>query len=302
MHSLLQKKLQQKKPSGYSAKSQSPGWPVGERSHSVGAILRPKQGTVPVIQRIPFGADNETGHPGSTLPYRQATELMECLRIMGEENRDYCRQEVLGEAPPQPSHVNIPGISTPQPFGTRANAAGATSLRAGGVDVVFLPDAVSTDPAMANRAQTSFSISAYSINYQASGGRVTSFTGPGATTITIVTTYGSGVSASSSSGYGRGTTAADVQAGNTSLGFHEGRHGLDFMQFLAANPFPQFSGATGMTVQAFGQAMQAYANARQQFNTDMDNFSETNTDCVGTTIDQYNAANGQHTTICQQTP
>ncbi|WDD98156.1 hypothetical protein [Thalassomonas actiniarum] len=301
MHTLLQKKHARQPP-----KSSAPvrdNFAFSGQSRAVGNILRQGQSTGAVIQRLPFDPTNpEQRHPGSTLPYREATELVECIRIMGEENRDYCRQEVLGEAPPQPTHVNIPGISTPQPFGTRANAAGATNLRAGGVNVVFLPDAVSADPAMANRAQTSFSISAYNINYQASGGRITSFTGPGATSITIVTTYGGGVSAASTSGYGRGTTAADVQAGNTSLGFHEGRHGLDFMQFLNANPFPQFSGAVGMSVQAFEQAMQAYATARQQFNDDMDRFSETNTDCVGTTIDQFNAANGQHTTICQQQP
>jgi hypothetical protein len=39
---------------------------------------------------------------GSTLPYREATELAECIRIMGEENAAYCRQTVLGEAPPTP--------------------------------------------------------------------------------------------------------------------------------------------------------------------------------------------------------
>ena len=38
-------------------------------------------------------------HSGSTLPYRQATELLECIRIMGEANRDYCREVVLGEKP-----------------------------------------------------------------------------------------------------------------------------------------------------------------------------------------------------------
>jgi hypothetical protein len=39
---------------------------------------------------------------GSTLPYREATELAECIRIMGDANRDYCRQTVLGEPPPAP--------------------------------------------------------------------------------------------------------------------------------------------------------------------------------------------------------
>jgi len=34
-----------------------------------------------------------------TLPYRQATDLLECIRIMGEEDASFCRQEVLGEPP-----------------------------------------------------------------------------------------------------------------------------------------------------------------------------------------------------------
>lgn len=36
---------------------------------------------------------------GSTLPYREATELAKCIRIMGEENSAYCRETVLGEKP-----------------------------------------------------------------------------------------------------------------------------------------------------------------------------------------------------------
>jgi hypothetical protein len=37
------------------------------------------------------------------LSYREATELTECIRIMGGESRDYCRQAVLGEVPVTPS-------------------------------------------------------------------------------------------------------------------------------------------------------------------------------------------------------
>jgi hypothetical protein len=52
------------------------------------------------------------GDTGSTLPYREATEMANCVRIMGEANEAYCRQTVLGEPPtpaiPRPS----PGAST----------------------------------------------------------------------------------------------------------------------------------------------------------------------------------------------
>lgn len=38
--------------------------------------------------------------PGSPIPYRESTELTECMRIMGAANADYCAQTVLGEPPP----------------------------------------------------------------------------------------------------------------------------------------------------------------------------------------------------------
>jgi murein DD-endopeptidase MepM/ murein hydrolase activator NlpD len=49
---------------------------------------------------------------GATLPYREATELVECVRIMGDESREYCEEQVLhgnlgGRAPA------APGRSTP---------------------------------------------------------------------------------------------------------------------------------------------------------------------------------------------
>jgi hypothetical protein len=41
--------------------------------------------------------------PGTPLPFREATELSECLRIMGQANMEFCRQTVLGEKPPAPA-------------------------------------------------------------------------------------------------------------------------------------------------------------------------------------------------------
>ena len=61
----------------------------------------------PLEREADFMADDVTRprsspmgrYRGSTLPYREATELIECIRIMGEQNRDYCRRVVLGERP-----------------------------------------------------------------------------------------------------------------------------------------------------------------------------------------------------------
>jgi hypothetical protein len=48
-------------------------------------------------------AEKPERRPGSPIPYREATELAECIRIMGDANADYCRQTVLGEKPHQPT-------------------------------------------------------------------------------------------------------------------------------------------------------------------------------------------------------
>lgn len=61
-----------------------------------------------------FGGRSSLGNPmarrmlGGTLPYREAKELLDCVRIMGQANAAYCRQEVLGEAPPAPLSVTVP--------------------------------------------------------------------------------------------------------------------------------------------------------------------------------------------------
>jgi hypothetical protein len=54
----------------------------------------------------PSPPDSVKRPPGSTLPYREATELADCIRIMGEDSRDFCRETVLGEKP-QPPIVTI---------------------------------------------------------------------------------------------------------------------------------------------------------------------------------------------------
>jgi len=39
------------------------------------------------------------------LPYRESTELLKCIEIMGEQNDAYCRQQVLGEKPEKPANI-----------------------------------------------------------------------------------------------------------------------------------------------------------------------------------------------------
>lgn len=66
------------------------------------------------------GDDNGVGR-GGTLPYREATNLLECMRIMGDEA--YCRQTVLGEAP---------GLAPPQAILQKTTVSGPSTRNNGG--------------------------------------------------------------------------------------------------------------------------------------------------------------------------
>ncbi len=50
------------------------------------------------VQRSPANYDNQLFQDvGGTLPYREATNLLDCIRIMGPGSAEFCRREVLGE-------------------------------------------------------------------------------------------------------------------------------------------------------------------------------------------------------------
>ncbi|HKH50006.1 MAG TPA: DUF4157 domain-containing protein [Thermoanaerobaculia bacterium] len=61
-----------------------------------GAAAEPGRGAGLGLQRSP-----EDRFRGSTLPYREATELLKCNQIM--KDPEYCRREVLGEEPIRPT-------------------------------------------------------------------------------------------------------------------------------------------------------------------------------------------------------
>lgn len=220
----------------------------------------------------------------STLPYREATQLLRCIQIMGPANDAYCRHEVLGEPLPTPEFETAAGISSPVPFGAERGRRGERSATVGGIAVTLLPDATSTARSMRGKATTGIRFNQASITWRRNRqGIVTRINGPAAPEATIQTTYGPGTSAAVPSGYGRGTTAEDRAAGQTTLGFHEGRHGVDFLRYMAANPFPVFAGAPGMTEAEVRTAATAYLEARRVYAQTIQRLSVEATDCVGDT-------------------
>jgi len=97
------------------------------------------QQTPTVVRRQPFSpnAGNQTSllaglgtesrlDRRSTLPYRQAVELQECIHIMGEASVEYCREKVLGEKPKLAAWtlawpVKVEGSSVSSCYGSRPN-------------------------------------------------------------------------------------------------------------------------------------------------------------------------------------
>jgi hypothetical protein len=83
-----------------------------------------KHGLSPItVQRAPANRENRSEHRhGSTLPYREAKNLTDCLRIMGPESGEYCRREVLGEDVPDASLPTAPSGTSTTRKSARINA------------------------------------------------------------------------------------------------------------------------------------------------------------------------------------
>jgi hypothetical protein len=185
-----------------------------------------------------------------------------------------------------PHHLE-PGISTPIAEGRIVDVATVSvNFSTNGFDVAIAPDTI--DRSLGDKAKTRVDITWGNIDYisrpsKGGGGIVTSFTGPPTPIVFIQTRYGPGVTAASPSGYGRGTTPEDIAGGrlaprSTSLGFHEGSHGLDYVDFLENNPPPQFTGTVGMSTADFKAAITQWQEDNRAYEREIEEFSTRRTD------------------------
>ncbi|HJY85046.1 MAG TPA: hypothetical protein VKK81_28680, partial [Candidatus Binatia bacterium] len=171
----------------------------------------------------------------------------------------------------QQPHAMESGISTPIPAGRSSNPiTGEVNFNVNGLDVAIKPDG--RDPGVSGaETRLHFDPGYISARLDASG-KVSSFT-VSTPAATIQTFYGRGSTTSSTSGYGRGTTKEDVAGGrvtphSTSLGFHEGQHGLDYVEFLESHPPPAFTGTVGQTNAQFNTAITRWKAAWATLNAD----------------------------------
>ncbi|NWF78440.1 MAG: hypothetical protein HXY37_00135, partial [Chloroflexi bacterium] len=175
-------------------------------------------------------------------------------------------------------------ISTPVGDQARIRKDGSAILTVANVSVIVKPDATSRNRKMRKGAKTTFRLFWKRHRARFRAGALFAFTPP-AITVTIQTTYGPGVDPASQSAYGKGTTDEDKQSGHTTLSYHEGSHGLDYIQYLQDNP-PRMEVELGMARKDFNKAVEAFYTLMKSYAASMRKFSERRTDCVGTTIDQ----------------
>jgi hypothetical protein len=175
-------------------------------------------------------------------------------------------------------------ISTPLGPDVKVDKEKSAKFKVGNVDVIVKHDTRTKDKKMKDHAKTRFRFGG-TPSYEFKKGKITKITGPSPNKITIYTVYGPGVTAKSQSGYGKGTTKADKKASKTTLGYHEGSHGADYLQYLRNNPPPQFKGKVGMTVKNYKKAEKAFEKQMKDYNNKMEKHSKKRTDCVGTAAD-----------------
>lgn len=111
-------------------------------------------------------------------------------------------------------------------------------------------------------------------------GNVDNVTNDLAWKIEIITQYGTG-NPDDDSAYGRGTTKADKDAGNVTLGFHESCHRADLLNYFRTEPIPvldiDFKNKKIPTAKA-NTARTAYINAWTAYFDKIRKFSVANTD------------------------
>ncbi len=174
--------------------------------------------------------------------------------------------QVVPTAAPAPTPPNPPPATNARSLGSKKRVQ--NSLMDVSIDAEIAADGHST-----SGTHTSFNTPTWQApGFSADGsGNITSFDGKFVWrgTIRIKTRYGGGANASQLSCYGRGTTDADVDNRDITLGFHENNHQQDYENYLDSHDLPDppalrvgmSTGEYRTETTNFGDALQAYTRA-----------------------------------------
>ncbi|MGY8770897.1 MAG: hypothetical protein ACKVH8_21000 [Pirellulales bacterium] len=138
------------------------------------------------------------------------------------------------------------------------------------VEVRILPDLYNQPDVDA--AKTTFELKVITPGYSSSASkypRVTKYQNKVQWKLILQTAYGKGKSPKTPSGYGRGTTEADLKSDNVLLGFHEYCHRQDYIEYVKTRGLTDFGLKRGILVVKHNQIVDP-----KNLNTTATTFSE----------------------------
>jgi hypothetical protein len=184
------------------------------------------------------------------------------------------------EKAPAATTQTVPGTSTPLPKDAVVDKkTKVATLQSGDFTVKVEPDrkANKGENVRSDGAVTHGDINAR-VTYKTENGKVTSVTIK--KELHVQTAYGSKADPAADSAYGRGHIKTDKEAGNSSLRFHEGNHGQDYIDFVKTHPFPTIEIDKPITKQEFDTRVSEWKNQTEQYQKDMEAHSKEHTDDV----------------------
>lgn len=185
-----------------------------------------------------------------------------------------------------PADTETPKPPNPPPA-TQVQSLGKLKEESSDLKDVLIDAKVVADGTSKGGTQTDFTLPAMkapAYDSDAETGMITKFKGKFTWkgTIEIKTVYGSGMSATDLSCYGRGTTDDDIRNRDITLGFHEHQHQVDFINYLKTHPLPETPEMKiGMTEDEYTTATDTFKAELATYHDAMKADSGAKTDEVG---------------------
>ena len=211
--------------------------------------------------------------------------------LLAHELTHVVQQQAAPVVANQPSHSSTASVvqrqsSTPLPAGVVPDKKSKVAkFKDSGFLIKILPDATAKKGATdvkENGAVTKGDIKV-AVSYQTEGDNVVSVSV--SRELIIQTIYGYKAKGTDTSAYGRGTTEEDKKTGHTTLKFHEGSHGQDYLAYIANNPFPVLSIKEPISKQDYETKYAAWQEEVKIYQDNMKADSEKKTDHVGEPMD-----------------
>jgi hypothetical protein len=186
---------------------------------------------------------------------------------------------------PAAATQTVPGTSTPLPKDAVVDKnTKVATLQSGDFTVKVKPDGKDANKGedkkldvRSDGAVTHGDIHAQ-VSYKTVNGKVTSVSIK--KELDVKTTYGSKADPAANSADGRGHIKTDQDAGNSSLRFHEGNHGQDYIDYVKTHPYPTIEIDKPITKQEFDTRVSEWKNQAEQYQKDMESQSKQHTDDV----------------------